>query len=124
MSSHNRPTLEQRIEDLERQNRRLGWWLLLAPVAALLLGAGAAEVKDWKGKSVTAEKFILVDADGKERAAVLLTGKDGEPALELYNKDHTLLLNAGKSEVNGVGFIQFFDGSGKFKGGVGGNSLK
>jgi hypothetical protein len=115
--------LEQRVESLERENRRLRRVFLLLPVAGLLLGAGAAEVKDWKGKSVTAEKFILVDGDGRERAA-LSTGKGAEPVLEFYNKDHSLLLNAGKSPDNGVGFIQFFDSAGKFKGGVGGNAIK
>jgi hypothetical protein len=123
MSTRIQPTLAQRVEALERQNRRLRRALLLVPVAALLLGAGAAEVKDWKGDSVTAKKFILVDDGGKERAA-LLTDKDGNPVLEFYNKDHSLLLNAGKSPDNGVGFIQFFDGKGKFKGEVGGNALK
>jgi hypothetical protein len=115
--------MDQRIENLERQNQRLRRALLLSPVAALLLGAGAVEVKDWKGKSVTAEKFILVDSNGRERAA-LFTGKGAEPVLEFYNKDHSLLLNAGKSPDNGVGFIQFFDSTGKFKGGQGGNALK
>jgi hypothetical protein len=115
-------SLSARVERLERQNRRQRWLLLGLPAVALLLGASAAQVADWKGKSVTTEKLILVDGDGKERGALYV--HKGEPVLELYNKDHSLLLNAGKSPDNGVAFIQFFDEKGKFKGGVGGNALK
>jgi hypothetical protein len=115
-------SLASRVEGLEQQNRRLRWLLLGLPAGALLLGASAAQLADWKGKSVTAEKLILVDGNGKERGALYVHG--GEPVLELYNKDHSLILNAGKSRDNGVGFMQFFDGQGTFKGGVGGNALK
>src|SRR5205814_9404752 len=104
-------------------NRRLRRLLLLAPIAALLLGAAAAELKDWRGDSITAKKLVLIDRDSTDRAA-LFTNKDGDPVLEFYNKDHSLLLNAGKSPDKGVGFVQFFDGKGQFKGGVGGNALK
>ena len=123
MSVQDQPTLEQRVKKLERQNRRLRRLLLLAPIAALLLGAAAAELKDWRGDSITAKKLVLIDRDSTDRAA-LFTNKDGDPVLEFYNKDHSLLLNAGKSPDNGVGFVQFFDGKGQFKGGVGGNALK
>jgi hypothetical protein len=44
--------------------------------------------------------------------------------LEMYNSDHSLIMNAGKSPENGVGFVQFFDSAGKFKGGAGGNALR
>jgi hypothetical protein len=115
-------SLESRVEALERQNRRLRRMLFGLPALALLLGASAAQVADWKGGSVTTEKLILVDGDGKERVALFV--HKGEPVLEVYNKDHSLLMNAGKSPDNGVGFIQFFDSQGKFKGGVGGNALK
>jgi len=115
-------SLESRVEGLERQNRRLRWLLLGLPVVVALLGASAFQVSEWKGKSVTTEKLILLDGDGKERGALYV--HKGEPVLELYNKDHSLILNGGKSPENGVGFIQFFDGQGKFKDGVGGNALK
>jgi hypothetical protein len=123
MIPQTQPTLEQRVQNLERQNRRLRWALLFLPIAGLVLAAGVAQVKDLVGQSVTAQKFILIDGDGRERAA-LFTSKAAEPVLEFYNKDHSLILNAGKSPENGVGFIQFFDSAGKFKGGVGGNAIK
>lgn len=122
MSLNQQPTLEGRITLLERQNRRQRRALLAVPLVALILGAGAGQVADWKGKSVTAEKFILVDTDGKERGAWFVN--EGEPVLEFYNKDHSLILNAGRSPENGVGFIQFFDSKGEFQGGLGGNALK
>lgn len=115
-------TLAARIEWLERQTRRQRWLLLGVPLLALVLGASAAQMADWKGKSVTAERLVLVDGDGAERAALYV--HKGEPVLEMYHKDHSLILNAGKSPDNGVGFVQFFDGKGAFRGGVGGNGLK
>ena len=122
MLSHQHQTLEARLTLLERQNRRQRRALLAVPLVAVLLGAAAGEVADWKGKSVTAERFILVDSDGKEQGAWFV--HQGDPVLELYNKDHSLILNAGKSPENGVGFVQFFDAKGEFKGGVGGNALE
>ena len=123
MQTHDEHTdLAGRVARLERQNRRQRLALVAIPLVALLLGAAAQQVNEWKGKSVTTEKLILVDGDGKERGAWYV--HKGEPVLEFYNKDHSLILNAGKSPDNGVGFIQFFDDKGKFKGGVGGNALK
>ncbi len=123
MQTHDEHTdLAGRVTHLERQNRRQRLALVALPLVALLLGAAAQQVNEWKGKSVTTEKLILVDDDGKERGAWYV--RKGEPVLEFYNKDHSLILNAGKSPDNGVGFIQFFDEKGKFKGGVGGNALK
>ena len=115
-------SIVDRMDCLERKNQRLRWLLVSLPVLALFLGAAADDVVDWKGKSVTTEKLILVDGDGKELGS--WSGHKGAPVLEFYNKDHSLLLNAGKSPDNGVGFVQFFDENGKFKGGVGGNALK
>ncbi len=115
-------SLEMRLTRLERQNRIHRWLLLGVPVICLSLGATAAQMGEWKGKSVTTEKLVLVDGEGKERGALYV--HNDEPVVELYNKDHSLILNAGKSPDNGFGFIQFFDAKGKFKGGVGGNALK
>ena len=78
------PTLESRVEQMERLNRRQRWLLLGLPAITLLLGASAAQVADWKGKSVTTEKLILVDGDGKERGVWYV--HKGEPVLELYKR--------------------------------------
>lgn len=122
MSTHEGQTLEQRITALESLIRKQRFALLAIPVVALLLGAAASQVADWKGKSVTTEKLILVDSDGKERGAWFV--QDSEPVIEFYHKDHSLILNAGVSPDNRVGFIQFFDAQGNFKTGFGGNAVK
>jgi hypothetical protein len=114
--------LAERVASLERQNRWQRRAMVAVPLVALLLGAAVAQVDEWKGKSVRTEKLFVLDEEGKERIGLYV--HKGEPVLEVYNKDHSLLLNAGKSLENGVGFLQFFDSQGKFKGGVGGNSLK
>lgn len=137
-------SLEQRIDRLERHNRRLRWLLLVVPILALLLGA-QAQKGDQKKKLIAAEEFVLTDAEGKTRASLMLLkdgahlvlqDKDGKarvrlaanpdnagPLLYLYTKDEKAALAAGQSKDNGIGFVEFYD-EGKVKGGVGGNALK
>jgi hypothetical protein len=110
-----------RIAALERKMKRMIACMIVLPAFAFLLGAAANDMI--RAKSVTTEKLVIVDSGGNERAA-LFCGDQDEPVLEMYNADHSLMLNAAKSPDNGVGFVQFFDAAGKFKGGVGGNSLK
>ena len=47
-----------------------------------------------KAKSITTERLVIVDANGKERAAVYCGDKQ-EPLFEMYNADHSLILNGG-----------------------------
>ena len=110
-----------RIAQLERTMKRTIVCAIALPALTFLLGAAANDMI--KAKSVTTERIVIIDANGKERAAIYCGDKQ-EPVFEMYNVDHSLIVNAGKSPENGVGFLQFFDSSGKFKGGVGGNSLK
>jgi hypothetical protein len=168
--------LSDRVDRLERQNRRLRFALSGLPLVALLLGAGSLQVDDWKGKSVTAERFVLVDSHGQRRAALLmekdgpnftLEGDKGQtrvriaadsegsgpaiflvsdkgqvaavlrhirkgspllphggPAMALCTEDGKYLVYMGQNGGNGIGFIQFHDNEGKFKGGYGGDALK
>jgi len=162
-------SLEQRFTQLERANRRLRWMVLGLPVLAMLLGAQTQQAI-WKGKSITAEEFILTNADGKIRAALrvendygnlVLAGKepnvrvrltaDSENRgaalflvnekdkvtvslgldkqnkgghLSLFNEDEKMIFSAHPSKSTGIGSINFFDGNGTFKGGVGGDSVK
>jgi hypothetical protein len=95
MQSHVR-SLSERVDRLERQNRRLRWLLLGLPVVALLVGAQAQQAV-WKGKTVVAEEFILNDPNGKTRAS-LRVEKDG-PRLMLTDKDGRVRVSlAGDSE--------------------------
>ena len=135
--------LTARLDGLERQNTRLRWAALLVPAVALLLGA--AQAATWKGKTITAEEIILIDAEGKNRAKLhvakggaelILADQDGTsrvylgansetpgPLLQFYTKAGKTALSAGQSKDNGVGFVDFLD-EGQFKGGVGGNMYK
>jgi hypothetical protein len=119
--SENLATFEERIAKLESSGRRLKVSLILLPLMAFSLGAAFSDVL--KAKSVITEKLIIVDDTGKTRAALYANSK-GNPNLELYNADGSLMLNLAKSDDNGIGCIQFFDQAGKFKGGAGGNALK
>lgn len=104
-------TVDERIHRLERQCSRQRLGLIGLPLAALLLGAAAADVADWKGKSVTAERLTLVDSNGRARAT-LQVGNDG-PAFRLLNDDQSPLVTIGKSR-NRIGAINFYDERGNF----------
>src|SRR5262249_3512408 len=98
MQSHV-PSLSERVDRLERQNRRLRWLLLGLPVVTLLVGAHAQRAV-WKGKTVTPEEFILSDPNGKMRATLMLQ-KDA-PRLFLLDSDGRVRVNlAADSEGNG-----------------------
>jgi hypothetical protein len=147
MRQHEREAaLEQRIYQLEKQSRRMKLLLMGLPAAALLLGADAPEGE----KTLKAERFVLVNAEGEERAAfftrddharlTLLDGNggvrvelransavDGEKRgahLQLSADNGEPVVTAGASDENGIGYVDFYDGKGPgqnhWKGGVGG----
>ncbi len=82
-----------RLEGVERANRwmkRLGGFALLVLLSVPLLGQAASE------NIVKAEKFVLVDKDGKERAVLgmgendpyaMLSGREVGPHLALMDRD-------------------------------------
>ena len=114
-------SLEERVAKLESTGQRLKLTLVLLPLFAFALGAAANDAL--KAKSVTTEKLVIVNDAGKPTAALYSNAK-GDPNLELYNPDGSLLLNLARSDDNGIGCIQFFNKAGEFKGGAGGNALK
>ncbi|MCI0463859.1 MAG: hypothetical protein L0Z62_43550 [Gemmataceae bacterium] len=77
--------LADRMNRLEQQNRHLRWAVVALPVVGLLLGAATAS-NDGEGKTVTAEKFVLQDANGKTRA-VLTNEKDGPHFMLFHETD-------------------------------------
>ena len=119
--SHESTSLECRIASLEASGRRLKLALVFLPVLALVLGAAANDAI--KTKLVSTEKLVIVDDSGKPKAAFFCNAQ-GDPNLEFYNSDGSLLLNLARSDDNGIGCIQFFSKEGKFKGGAGGNALE
>jgi hypothetical protein len=131
-------TLEMRLDRLERSNRlwkRAAVCLMSALFTTLALGQARLAQKD-----VLAEKFTLVDANGKEWASLAMAA-NGEPTLAMFNAggEPRVLLGvspdgaAHLSLHNGVGLAQtdlgvakagepsllFFDGQEKMRGYLG-----
>lgn len=114
MTSHtaNLTTMDARLDRLERRCVRLKLALIALPFIAAILGAAAADMADWKGKSVTTEKLTLVDSNGKARASLQLTAEG--PTFALLNDDQSQLVTIGKSKSTRVGAIYFYDDRGNF----------
>jgi len=102
------PDLAQRVEKLEKANRRLklGGVLALTLVGCLLL-LGVASPK----RTVEAEAFILRDANGGMRA-LLGMGVEG-PMLHLY--DANALSRALLQVTVSGSAVGFFDANGKLR---------
>jgi len=97
-------TLAERVSRLERQNRGLRAVGLLAIAAfAAVVCMGQVGVP----KLVEAGKFILRDADGKQRAVLELT-KETQPSLVLFDMkgEHRLSLALDK---DGQGELALYD---------------
>ncbi|MBU4272302.1 MAG: hypothetical protein KKE86_14320 [Planctomycetes bacterium] len=74
-------TIEERVAELERKNRRLTWMLTVAGgtvalLVVLAVASGMAPAGDAPLEIVTAREFRLVDAQGRLRAK-LVTDKEG-----------------------------------------------
>lgn len=108
----NPATIDERLQRLERKCTRLKLALIALPLVAGILGAAAADIADWKGKSVTTEKLTLVDATGKARAVLQLSAEG--PTFTLLNDDQSQLVSIGKSKSTKVGAIYFYDDRGNF----------
>lgn len=104
--------VDERLQKLERQCTRLKLAVIALPLMAGILGAAAADVVDWKGKSVTTEKLTLVDANGRARAVLQLGGEG--PTFALLNDDQSPLVSISKSKSTRIGAIYFYDDRGNF----------
>src|ERR1700740_651555 len=98
MQEHN---LNERIERIERSNRR---WRLAALLLALgclvLISAGFdfAQPNVMKARTVEAQSFVLRDADGQIRARMAI-GDDG-PRLNFYDEQGKVVASVPlKAEV-------------------------
>ena len=97
--------LEERINRLEKANRRLRALALgatvLAGVSSLLaLSAGLHAQARASGKTVEAERIVLRGGDGKMSAEI--ANLRGGPALRFFNTDGVV-----QTLVNGNGFFEF-----------------
>jgi hypothetical protein len=76
-------TIAERLEELEKQNRRMkraGLFALAAASALLLMGQTAPQFR-----TVEAERFVLRDSKGKVRGALGM--RENGPRLELYDAE-------------------------------------
>jgi len=107
-------SIEERLERLERKNRRLTGLLAgLGAAAALwvVLGAapGTAPAPLPYMESVAAKKFLVVDAQGKLRATLCIAEKG--PGLWLYDETGAYRAGLGLNE-QGAG-LTLIDAKGK-----------
>lgn len=93
-------TLEARLAELEGRGRRTRRFAAAGIALALLLGTTAA-VTPSLCDTVRAERFILTDADGRERMRINAYGGD-TATLQLYDSHGREL--AGLSWQNGMRF--------------------
>ena len=77
--------ITERLGKVEKQNRimRLGGGVIILVVAVSLIG-GAAKDKPEIAKVIKAEKFVVVDSEGKERV-VIENSKDDIFGLWIYD---------------------------------------
>ena len=92
-------TMEQRLGRLERSLRR---WRAGGVCALLVALAGMALGQAQTDKIITANKFVLVSADGQERG-VLSLDDAGEPYLELTSPRHPQRNIIIATETDGAG---------------------
>ncbi|MBU4271382.1 MAG: hypothetical protein KKA28_05920 [Planctomycetes bacterium] len=130
-------TIEERVAELERKNRRLTWMLTVAGGTVALLAVltsctGMTPAGNAPQESVTARQFVLVDEKGESRAELAVIGDmpglaladengktraqltvtDKGPALELYNEKGKLIVAIGAPEDGGGGIVEVFNSSG------------
>ena len=101
--------LRARVEQLEQSSRRLVRWggLLAATGAAAWLMAMAPVCK-----TVWAERFVLKDARGAERALLTAYENGGRPRFALLGPGGKAVAEISVDE-SGSAFLALFDGTGR-----------
>ena len=111
-ASHPFDQFAERLDKLERRNRRLTGMLVLLLVAGGLVLLGAAQKAERQSSEM--ESFVLRDSAGKERARLAI-GKEG-PALQFLNERGQTLATVGTS--NDALLLRLFDRNGHLQTGV------
>lgn len=86
-------SLATRVRQLERQNRtmRIGTLLVLASIVSLtVVSCNSNNPASSPSKKVTAEEFVLVDANGQQRGRWAIES-DGGASLRFYAPDQSIL---------------------------------
>jgi hypothetical protein len=101
--------LTQRLERVERQNRRLLRWggSALALVAGGLLMSMLPVCK-----TVWAERFVLQDPQGTERAVLSAYESGGTPQFSMRGRDGKTLATLSVDQ-DGAAFLSLFDAKGE-----------
>ena len=111
MEPAERSTVIERLEELEKQNRRMkhvGTIAVIVAGVALLMGQAAQK------KTVEANEFILRDTNGKIRAKLDIFA--GGPHLDLFDAAGTVRVSLNNSK-DGTG-LGLFDAAGKIRAGL------
>jgi hypothetical protein len=106
-------SLRDRIERLERENRRIksiAVFVALSVAAVALMGQGPSRPS---AKHIEAERFVLLDTTGKARA-FLGFGQDGEPMLSFRDVKGTPRAHFGVRD-DGAPVVLFTDQAGKLR---------
>jgi len=111
-ASHPFDQFAERLDKLERRNRRLTGVLVLLLVARGLVLLGAAQ--NAEGQSSEMESLVLRDSAGKERARLEI-GEEG-PTLQFLNDRGQALATVGTS--NDALLLRLFDRNGHLQTGV------
>lgn len=102
-----------RLDRLERENR---WWKRSAALLAIVAGTGLLmAADDKKSKTSEMEKFLVRDANGRERARLGM-GKDG-PSLSFLDEQGGQVAEIGISKLGT--FLRQNDREGKVLAGIG-----
>jgi len=95
--------LDRRLEALERQNRALKRWGGAALACAVALGL--TSMASTVCKTVWAERFVLQDASGRDRARLTAYETGGVPKLALLDEQGENVVTLGVSD-DGAAYLE------------------
>jgi hypothetical protein len=102
----NESQLTARIESLEKKNRRL---VQIGGLALLAIGGLGAMSMRATCNSVSAERFVLLDAQGHKRALLTAYETNGAPQLALYDAKGRAVATLGVEKTGA--FLALADGN-------------
>lgn len=101
-------SIAERLDRLERENRRLKGIVALAAIVAFSLAATAQIAPQQK---FTGQSFTLVDSTNHTRATLDMANFGGQPTLTMLNTDGRAVLRIGVTEKGGL--VEAVDSTGK-----------
>ena len=80
----------------ERKRQNYPKWIAITLLFALVIAVAGSGCTTRNTRTVAAEKFILVDADGQPKAQLGI-GVEGIPSLDIYDRDGRLRIRLGEA---------------------------